>query len=297
MPNIALGLIFPITAPKGFENPSGLGILDEKLQAKISISPNTYIASHITFWPIVCGSTMRIHGVLNLNKPPKMTSRQAVDRIRGLLNVRKAGHGGTLDPDATGVLLICLGDATRLFESLQLGTKEYEGALTLGITTDTLDASGQILDRADTSRITPNQIHAVFQQFIGEIEQVVPIFSAAKHKGKRLYKLARQGIEVESLPRKNVFIEWLEILSINIPEVRFRVVCSKGTYIRTLAANIGSALGCGAYLSQLVRTRSGIFKIEDSYSLDSLESNAALAHQAVMAVADVTEALNRHLTN
>ncbi len=236
---------------------------------------------------------MRIDGVLNLNKPAKITSRQAVDRIKHLLNVRRAGHGGTLDPDATGVLLICLGHGTKLFESLQLGTKEYEGALTLGITTDTLDSSGRILSSADVSRVTFNQIHTVSQQFIGEIEQVVPIFSAAKRKGKRLYKLARQGIKVENLPRKKVLIKSIEILSINIPEVRFRVVCSKGTYIRTLVADIGSALTCGAHLSQLTRTQSGIFKIGDSHSLDSLESNPDLAHQTVMLIEDVIKALNR----
>jgi tRNA pseudouridine55 synthase len=236
---------------------------------------------------------MRIDGVLNLNKPAKMTSRQAVDRIKHLFNVRKAGHGGTLDPDATGVLLICLGNGTKLFESLQLGTKEYEGTLALGITTDTLDSSGRILSTSDVRGVTFDQIHTVAQQFIGEIEQVVPIFSAAKLKGKRLYKLARQGIEVENLPRKKVLIKSFEILSIKIPEVRFRVVCSKGTYIRSLVADIGSALVCGAYLSQLTRTQSGIFKIGDSHSLDSLESNPDFAHQAVMLIEDVIEALNR----
>lgn len=236
---------------------------------------------------------MRIDGVLNLNKPAKMTSRQAVDRIKHLLNVRKAGHGGTLDPDATGVLLICLGIGTKLFEALQLGTKEYEGTLTLGITTDTLDASGRIVSKAAVSDVTFDQIHTVSQQFIGEIEQVVPIFSAAKRKGKRLYKLARQGIELENLPRKKVFIESLEILSTKIPEIQFRVVCSKGTYIRTLVADFGAALACGAHLSQLTRTQSGIFKIGDSHSLDSLETNPDLAHQTVMPIDEVIEALHR----
>lgn len=121
---------------------------------------------------------MQIHGVLNLNKPPKMTSRQAVDHVKRLLKVRKAGHGGTLDPDATGVLLICLGKGTKLFQRLQLGTKEYECALTLGVTTDTLDASGQILETSDTSEVTPDQIREVVGRFVGEIEQTVPMFSA-----------------------------------------------------------------------------------------------------------------------
>lgn len=236
---------------------------------------------------------MLIDGVLNLNKPANMTSRQAVDRIKHLLNVRKAGHAGTLDPDATGVLPICLGIGTKLFEQLQLGTKEYEGTLTLGIATDTLDASGRILSTTEVSEVTSDQIHTVSKQFIGEIEQVVPIFSAAKRKGKRLYKLARKGIELENLPRKKVLIKSLEILSTKIPEVRFRVVCSKGTYIRSLAADIGAALACGAHLSLLTRTQSGIFRIGDSHTLDNLESNPDLAHQTVIPVEDIVDALHR----
>ncbi|MCZ6681118.1 MAG: tRNA pseudouridine(55) synthase TruB [Candidatus Poribacteria bacterium] len=234
---------------------------------------------------------MRIHGILNLNKPPQLTSRQAVDRVKRLLNVSKAGHGGTLDPDATGVLLICLGDATKLFEALQVGTKGYEGTLILGTTTDTLDASGRILEMTDTSQITPGQIQSVSQQFVGEIEQIAPMFSAVKHKGKRLYKLARRGIEVQRPPRK-VLIESLEILSINIPEVRFRVVCSKGTYIRVLAADMGAVLGCGGHLSQLTRTRSGVFHIVDSHTLDCLERIPSLADQAVTPIDVVIDLLN-----
>jgi len=237
---------------------------------------------------------MQIHGVLNLNKPPRMTSRQAVDHVKRLLKVRKAGHGGTLDPDATGVLLICLGNGTKLFQSLQLGTKEYECELTLGVTTDTLDASGRILDISDTSGITPDGIREVAGQFIGEIEQTVPMYSAVKFKGRRLHKLARQGIKVEQLPKRKITIESLEILSINIPKVQFRVVCSKGTYIRSIAADIGSSLGCGAHLATLIRTRSGLFKIEDAHSLNQLESQPSLAHQAVTPVEVVVEALNRH---
>lgn len=237
---------------------------------------------------------MGIHGVLNLNKPPKITSRQAVDYVKRLLDVKKAGHGGTLDPDATGVLLICIGDGTKLFEALQAGTKEYEGTLTLGIATDTLDANGQIIKTADTSQITPNQIRSACQQFVGEIEQMPPMFSAVKHKGKPLYKLARRGIEVERRSRQ-VFIESIELLWFSLPEVRFRVVCSKGTYIRTLAADIGTALGCGAHLSELIRTRSGVFKIESAYTFDSLERTPESAYQAVIPVKVVDDMLNRQL--
>lgn len=237
---------------------------------------------------------MGIHGVLNLNKPPKLTSRQAVDCVKRILNVKKAGHGGTLDPDATGVLLICLGDGTKLFEALQVGTKEYEGTFILGITTDTLDADGQIIKTADTSQITPNQIRSVCQQFVGEIEQMPPMFSAVKHKGEPLYKLAHRGIEVERRSRR-IFIESIELLLFNIPEIRFRVVCSKGTYIRVLAADIGAALGCGAHLSELTRTRSGVFKIEGAHTLESLRRTPDFAYQAVTPIDAVDDMLHRQL--
>ena len=237
---------------------------------------------------------MGIHGVLNLNKPPRLTSRQAVDCVKRLLNVKKAGHGGTLDPDATGVLLICLGDGTKLFEALQAGTKEYESTLILGVTTDTLDANGQIIKTADTSQITPDQIRSICQQFVGEIEQTPPMFSAVKHKGKPLYKLARRGIEVERRSRR-VFIESIELLLCNIPEVRFRVVCSKGTYVRALAADIGAALGCGAHLSELTRTRSGVFKIEGAHTFDSLKRTPEFAYQAVTPIDAVDDMLHRQL--
>ena len=237
---------------------------------------------------------MGIHGVLNLNKPPRLTSRQAVDRVKRILNVKKAGHGGTLDPDATGVLLICLGDGTKLFEALQVGTKEYEGALILGITTDTLDASGQIIETADTSQITPDRVRSVCQQFVGEIEQMPPMFSAVKHKGKPLYKLARRGIEVERRSRR-IFIESIELLLFNIPEIRFRVVCSKGTYLRVLAADIGAALGCGAHLSELTRTRSGVFKIEGAHTFESLKRTPEFAYQAVTPIDAVDDMLHRQL--
>ena len=237
---------------------------------------------------------MGIHGVLNLNKPPKLTSRQAVDCVKRILTVKKAGHGGTLDPDATGVLLICLGDGTKLFEALQVGTKEYEGTLILGVTTDTLDANGEIIKTADTSQITPDQIRSVCQQFVGEIEQIPPMFSAVKHKGKPLYKLARRGIEVERRSRR-VFIESIELLLCNIPEVHLRVVCSKGTYIRVLAADIGVALGCGAHLSELTRTRSGVFKIEGAHTFDRLKRTPEFAYQAVTPIDAVEDMLHRQL--
>jgi tRNA pseudouridine55 synthase len=232
---------------------------------------------------------MQVHGVFNLNKPSRITSRQAVDRVKHLLKAPKAGHAGTLDPDATGVLLICLGKGTKLFDWLQHGTKEYEGILTLGVTTDTLDASGKILNTSDTSQITPDEVRVVAECFVGEIEQTVPMFSAVRYKGKRLYKLAHRGVELDELPKRKVEIKSLEVLSIRPPHIQFRVVCSKGTYIRVLAADIGKSLGCGAHLSQLTRTRSGHFTLESSHTLDWLEEQPSRAYEAVIPVEAVFE--------
>ena len=232
---------------------------------------------------------MQVDGVFNLNKPPRMTSRQAVDRVKHVLKVPKAGHGGTLDPDATGVLLVCLGKATKLFDWLQQGTKEYEGTLRLGITTDTLDASGRVQKVSDVGQVTAEEIGVIARQFVGEIEQAVPMFSAVKHKGKRLYKLAHQGVALDELPKRTVRVKSLEILSVCSPDVRFRVVCSKGTYIRVLAADIGASLGCGAHLSQLTRTRSGDFTLESSHTLDWLEEQSSQAYEAVIPMDAVFE--------
>ena len=237
---------------------------------------------------------MLTHGVLNINKPSGLTSRQVVDRVKRVFKMRKAGHAGTLDPDATGVLLVCLGDATKLFEDLQIGDKEYEATLTLGITTDTLDKSGRITAVADTSILTDEQIIATIKQFEGEIEQIPPMFSAVKHKGQPLYKLARRGMQVERKPRQVVIYE-LEVIAINKPIVTFRVCCSKGTYIRVLASDIGSALGCGAHISTLIRTRSGIFTISDAISLNNIETCPEKAYQAVHPIREVLDALSQQL--
>ena len=234
---------------------------------------------------------MLLHGIINVNKPPNLTSRQVVDRVKRVFEMRKAGHAGTLDPDATGVLLVCLGDATKLFQYLQEGEKEYEATLTLGIETDTLDASGNVTRTIDPKDITKEQIANVFSRFIGEIEQIPPMFSAVKVGGKRLYKLARKGIEVERPPRRVTIYE-LEILGINEPLVKFRVVCSKGTYIRTIAADIGTALSCGAHLSALTRTRSGIFDLSDAVTLAEIENCSERAYQAVHPIEEVLKMLN-----
>lgn len=234
---------------------------------------------------------MLVHGILNIDKPQGLTSRQVVDRVRKIFGMPKAGHAGTLDPDATGVLLICLGKATKLFESLQAGEKEYEGTLTLGVTTDTLDASGKVIQTTDVSSVTEEQIIAAFKQFEGEIEQIPPMFSAIKHKGKPLYKLARRGINIERPPRI-ITIHHLEVLEIHKPDVTFRVSCSKGTYIRVLASDIGASIGCGAHLSSLTRTRSGIFTLSNAISLDEIENGPEKVYQAVHSVEAVLKALS-----
>ena len=236
---------------------------------------------------------MIIDGVLNLNKPQGMTSRQALDRIRKLWGVKKAGHGGTLDPDATGVLPICLGKATKLFDPLQEGTKSYNATATLGITTDTFDASGQVLMTSSTEHISEDQIEFVLKNFVGKIDQTVPIFSAVKYQGQPLYKIARQGKQIENLPSRQVTIKSIEITSINLPKFVFRVDCSKGTYIRSLVSDAGKRLECGAILSKLVRTRSGIFKLEDAYNLDSLEEGKITPNESVVPMNVVIEALKR----
>ncbi len=232
---------------------------------------------------------MHIDGVLNLNKPSAITSRQAVDRVKYLLKVSKAGHAGTLDPSATGVLLICLGRGTKLFDWFQRGSKEYEGTITLGVTTDSLDASGNIRSILPVSQAMADDVRMVAERFVGEIEQTVPIFSAVRRRGKRLYKLAHRGVECEELPKRIVQITSLEILSVRHSEVRFRVVCSKGTYIRVLAADIGMALGCGAHLSQLTRTRSGHFTLDSAHTLDWLEKHVLDAYKAIVPVESVHE--------
>ena len=236
---------------------------------------------------------MMIDGVLNLNKPQGITSRQALDRIRKLWGVKKAGHGGTLDPDATGVLPICLGKATKLFDPLQEGTKSYSATVTLGITTDTFDASGQVLMTSPTEHVSKDQIDFVLNSFVGEIDQTVPIFSAVKYHGKPLYKIARQGKRIENLPSRQVTIKSIEITLMNLPEFAFRVDCSKGTYIRSLVNDVGAQLECGAILSQLVRTRSGIFRLEDAYDLDSLEERKITSNESVVPMNVVIEALKQ----
>lgn len=205
-------------------------------------------------------------GVVIVDKPAGITSHDAVDRVRKLLGERKAGHTGTLDPMATGVLPVCVGEATKIASFLTGDDKVYEATMRLGVRTDTLDMTGKVLEEQEP-RATEADVKAVLAAFAGTITQVPPQYSAVKVRGKALYKWARKGIRVEA-PAREVEIREILLQGIELPRVRFTVTCSKGTYVRTLCADMGDRLGCGAALEQLRRTRSGIFRLQDAVRLD-----------------------------
>ncbi|HEY91100.1 MAG TPA: tRNA pseudouridine(55) synthase TruB [Dehalococcoidia bacterium] len=210
-------------------------------------------------------------GILNVNKPAGKTSFGVVAIIRRLSGERRVGHAGTLDPAATGVLPVCLGQATRVAEYLMDSTKKYRADIGLGITTDTYDAAGTVEKRSDISGITRAQLEEVLNSFRGKILQTPPMYSALKHRGKPLYELARNGITIERQQRQ-VEIYCLEILKWRPPVVTVDVVCSKGTYVRSLAHDIGQALGCGAIVQDLIRLKCGTFEIENAVSITELET-------------------------
>jgi len=213
---------------------------------------------------------MPMNRVLIVDKPQGMTSHDVVVRLRRSSGIRKIGHSGTLDPAATGVMLVLVGRATKIARFLVELEKEYRGHMILGRTTDTQDAAGRVTGERDASGVTREQVEAAFARFVGEIEQVPPMVSAVKHEGTPLYVLARKGVEVERKPR-TVTIERLRLLGFEPPRVAFGVVCSKGTYVRTLAADVGEVLGCGAHLGGLERVRVGEFGVGDARPLEELE--------------------------
>ena len=212
-----------------------------------------------------------MNGVINVNKPLGITSHDVVYRLRRLLSIKKIGHTGTLDPDADGVLPMCVGRATKVADMLTAQDKQYVAEVTLGSATDTLDKSGEVTETAEVN-VTEDDIRNVAAEFVGDIEQIPPMYSAIKINGKKLYELAREGKVTERDPRR-IHIENIEVLDINLAEKKFsmRVDCSKGTYIRTLCDDIGRRLGCFAHMSALTRTRSGRFDIEESYTLEQIE--------------------------
>ncbi len=213
----------------------------------------------------------RVDGILLLDKPRGITSNQALQKVKRLFNARKAGHTGNLDPLASGVLPICLGEATKMSAFLLDADKRYQGVVHLGERTSSGDAEGEVIERQPVPELDEQQVNAVLRRFVGEIQQIPPMHSALKRQGQPLYKLARQGIEVERKPRI-VTIHELQLLEISGKELHLDIHCSKGTYIRTLAEDIGQALGCCAYLGGLVRTKAGPFELKDAVTLGQLES-------------------------
>ena len=205
-----------------------------------------------------------------INKSLYWTSFDAVRKIRNLIKVKKVGHAGTLDPLATGLLIICTGKFTKKINEYMAREKEYTGTFTLGATTPTYDLESKPENFKSLDNISEGKIKSATKSFLGEIMQVPPAHSAIKVEGKRVYELARKGKEVKLEPRK-LFVREFEITAIELPVVHFRVVCSTGTYIRSLANDFGEALMCGAYLSSLRRTRIGEFKIEDAFSMEGFE--------------------------
>ena len=214
-----------------------------------------------------------LSGVLLVNKPSGMTSHDVVDAVRKRFNMRKVGHAGTLDPMATGLLIILLGKATKLSNRFSGMDKAYESRLTLGARTDSADSMGNVIETRPIGNISEDDVKNAFSQFLGEIEQVPPMVSAIRHKGKRLYELARKGIVVER-PKRKVKIYSLDIQKIDIPNIDFVVSCSKGTYIRTLCEDIGDALGCGGHQSRLHRIRIGDLTVDMARNLEDIDESA-----------------------
>ena len=248
-----------------------------------------------------------VDGILNINKPEGKTSFGIVAMVKRLSGERHVGHAGTLDPAATGVLPVCLGQGTRVIEFLVDATKVYQAQIELGITTDTYDASGKIIQKGDPSGISRGQLETTLASFCGIIQQTPPMYSAVKYHGKPLYELARAGIEVERKSRP-IRIHHLELIDWQPPIVTVEVVCGKGTYIRSLAHDLGQALGCGANLKSLVRLRCGLFDIRDAASVPQLEDafrygywqhfiypiDTVLLHWTAMVVSSDTGQVIRH---
>jgi len=210
-----------------------------------------------------------MHGILNLNKPQGLTSRKVVSRVQKTFKFKKIGHAGTLDPEATGVLPLCIGKATKIAPFLLDCPKTYLATMKLGVMTDTDDASGKVVE-THSYILGRERIQEIIKSFLGEINQIPPMYSALKYKGRRLYELAREGKEVDRAPR-TVTIFHIEVRNIHDPFVTFEVTCSRGTYIRTLCRDIGLKAGYGAHLFHLIRTRVGMFDLAQSLSLDQLE--------------------------
>lgn len=211
-----------------------------------------------------------IHGIINIHKEKGFTSHDVVAKLRGIVGQKKIGHTGTLDPDATGVLPVCLGKATKLCDMLTDKSKTYETVLLLGKTTDTQDISGVVLSENPLENMDDDSVVKCIEGFVGNYMQIPPMYSALKVNGKKLYELAREGVEIERKARP-VVIHEINIKELSLPRVRMEVSCSKGTYIRTLCHDIGAALGCGGCMEELIRTKVSGFELKDSLTLKQIQ--------------------------
>jgi len=234
---------------------------------------------------VTVGTPLTPSGILLLDKPRGLTSNAALGRAKRILGIKKAGHTGTLDPMATGLLVLCFGEATKVSGFLLDADKAYRAEATLGVTTDSEDAEGQILEERPVPDLEKAALETVLDRFRGPIDQVPPMHSALKHQGKRLYELARQGETVERPPRQ-VTIHSLELLDWTTPKLSLNVRCSKGTYIRSLVRDIGEVIGCGAHLSALRRTESAPFNLDNAITLETLDSMSTDEARALLLPSD-----------
>lgn len=233
---------------------------------------------------------LMLNGILNLDKPRGMTSHDVVAAVRRIVDIRAVGHTGTLDPEASGVLVLCLGNATKLARFFETLEKTYWTVIQLGLCTDTQDATGTVTRQCAVPPLTRIQVHNVLDRFRGSLQQIPPMYSAVKYRGQRLYRLARQGQTVARQAR-SIFIRHLELLEQRETQLTLSITCSKGTYIRTLGEDIGLALGCGAHVVHLQRCRVGPFTLQSACSLEALRQHVhagTLAHVLI----PVTEALS-----
>ena len=222
----------------------------------------------------------RVNGILLLDKPAGMTSNAALQAVKKLYAARKAGHTGSLDPLATGLLPLCFGEATKVSGFLLDADKDYQVVCRFGERTSTGDAEGEVIEQRPVDNISEQQLRTVLDDFLGDIEQIPPMYSAVKHKGERLYKLARQGVEVEREPRQVTIFD-LDLVHFEAPTAEIRVRCSKGTYVRTLVEDIGERLGCGAHVAGLRRLGVGPFDDSRMVTMEQLETVAAEGHYAL----------------
>ena len=210
-------------------------------------------------------------GIINVNKPAGWTSQDVCTKLRHVLKVKKAGHTGTLDPMAAGVLPVCVGKATRIIEYYDRDSKSYHASMKLGVTTDTLDITGEVTETAGYRDVTEKAVREAFRAYTGNVRQIPPKYSALKINGKRAYDLAREGKPFEISPREIVIYDnSVTRIDLENGEIEFDVTCSKGTYIRTMCDDIGRSLGCGAVMTALTRTASGFFRIEDSHTIEEI---------------------------